>query len=210
MGLEELVRAADFLTIHLPRTPETTGLIGKELLSQARPGLRIVNTAREAASTRSELAWAIEEGFIAGAVKIQALRGLGQRGSSARSARENEISAPSVCCLEEHGRRDRRRQHQQRPDERVDDDLDRRRPPVRPAQPRTRNRNGTSIRSKNRTNRARSWAMNAPSTAVSASPRWKANGAGARPAQHDHSAETVKSSAVSAISHRFRPSTPSL
>src|SRR5919205_2301003 len=35
---EELVAEADFLTIHLPRTPETTGLVGRELLAKAKPG----------------------------------------------------------------------------------------------------------------------------------------------------------------------------
>src|SRR5436309_11054608 len=46
MGLDELVRVADFLTVHLPKTPDTLGIIGKELLSQAKPGLRLENTAR--------------------------------------------------------------------------------------------------------------------------------------------------------------------
>src|SRR2546426_1047321 len=45
-GLEELVAQADFITIHLPKTPETLGLIGRDLLARARPGVRIVNTAR--------------------------------------------------------------------------------------------------------------------------------------------------------------------
>ena len=39
-------RAADFVTIHLPKTPETIGLIGAELLEAAKPSLRIINTAR--------------------------------------------------------------------------------------------------------------------------------------------------------------------
>jgi hypothetical protein len=40
------VPQADFLTIHLPRTPETIGLIGRDLLAQAKPGIRIINVAR--------------------------------------------------------------------------------------------------------------------------------------------------------------------
>ena len=36
----------DFLTIHLPKTPETLGLFDAELLAKAKPRLRIVNTAR--------------------------------------------------------------------------------------------------------------------------------------------------------------------
>jgi D-3-phosphoglycerate dehydrogenase len=67
MSLEELVRAADFLTVHLPKTPETLGIIGKDLLSQARRGMRLVNTARGGIVDEDALAWAVREGIIAGA-----------------------------------------------------------------------------------------------------------------------------------------------
>ena len=67
LPLEELVRVAHFLTIHLPKTPETVGLIGKELLGQARPGLRIVNTARGGIVDEDALAWAVREGIVGGA-----------------------------------------------------------------------------------------------------------------------------------------------
>ncbi|MER3453068.1 MAG: phosphoglycerate dehydrogenase [Acidimicrobiia bacterium] len=65
--LEDLVRTADFLTIHLPKTPETIGLIGEELLKLAKPGLRIVNTARGGIVDEEALARAIREGRVAGA-----------------------------------------------------------------------------------------------------------------------------------------------
>src|SRR6476646_3032863 len=45
-SIVDLVRRADFLTIHLPKTPDTAGLISAELLRHAKPTLRIVNTAR--------------------------------------------------------------------------------------------------------------------------------------------------------------------
>ena len=37
---------SDFLTIHLPKTTETIGLIGRELLPKAKPTLRVINVAR--------------------------------------------------------------------------------------------------------------------------------------------------------------------
>jgi len=67
MGLDELVATADFVTVHLPKTPETLGLIGRDLLSRAKPGLRIVNTARGGIVDEDALAWAVGEGFVAGA-----------------------------------------------------------------------------------------------------------------------------------------------
>src|SRR5918999_3679842 len=42
----ELCRRADFITIHLPKTPETVGIIGARELKDVQPGVRIVNTAR--------------------------------------------------------------------------------------------------------------------------------------------------------------------
>lgn len=65
--VEDLVRQADFLTIHLPKTPETMGLVNAELLAQAKPTLRIVNTARGGIIDEAALAEALAEGRIAGA-----------------------------------------------------------------------------------------------------------------------------------------------
>ena len=58
---------ADFLTIHLPRTPETEGLVGADLLAKAKPGIRIVNTARGGIVDEDALADAIVSGQVAGA-----------------------------------------------------------------------------------------------------------------------------------------------
>ncbi|HEX6312099.1 MAG TPA: phosphoglycerate dehydrogenase [Acidimicrobiia bacterium] len=65
--LEELVATADFLTVHLPKTPETLGLIGRDLLAKAKPTLRIVNTARGGIIDEDALAEAVRDGRIAGA-----------------------------------------------------------------------------------------------------------------------------------------------
>jgi D-3-phosphoglycerate dehydrogenase / 2-oxoglutarate reductase len=67
MSLDELVAEADFLTIHLPKNAETIGLIGAELLAKAKPGIRIVNTARGGIIDEAELAAAITSGHVGGA-----------------------------------------------------------------------------------------------------------------------------------------------
>ena len=66
-SLEEVVRQSDFLSIHLPKTKETTGLIGADLLRTARPDLRIINTARGGIVDEEALYNAIKSGQIAGA-----------------------------------------------------------------------------------------------------------------------------------------------
>src|SRR5207302_7411481 len=65
--LDDLVAEADFITIHLLKTPESAGLIGKELLAKAKPGLRIVNAARGGIVDEEALAEAVRNGQIAGA-----------------------------------------------------------------------------------------------------------------------------------------------
>ena len=65
--LEDLVATADFLTVHLPKTPETTGLIGRDVLAKAKPTLRIVNTARGGIVDEPALYEALREERIAGA-----------------------------------------------------------------------------------------------------------------------------------------------
>ncbi len=67
MSLDRVVEEADFLTVHLPKTPETIGLINKDLLSRAKPSLRIINTARGGIIDEEALALAVREGIIAGA-----------------------------------------------------------------------------------------------------------------------------------------------
>lgn len=67
MDLDGLLAAADFITIHLPLTPDTAGLIGKEALAKVKPGVRIVNAARGGILDEAALAEAIREGRVAGA-----------------------------------------------------------------------------------------------------------------------------------------------
>jgi len=67
LGLDELVAVADFITIHLPKTRETTGLFGKELLARVKPGVRIVNAARGGIIDEEALAEAIRAGRVGGA-----------------------------------------------------------------------------------------------------------------------------------------------
>jgi D-3-phosphoglycerate dehydrogenase len=66
-GLDELLATSDFVTVHLPRTPETIGLIGDAHLRRVKPGLRIVNAARGGIVDEDALYAALKEGRVAGA-----------------------------------------------------------------------------------------------------------------------------------------------
>ena len=65
--LDELMREADVVTVHMPKTPETTGLIGAEQFALAKPSLHVVNAARGGLIDEEALYEALSTGRIAGA-----------------------------------------------------------------------------------------------------------------------------------------------
>jgi len=67
VSLEELLTESDFISIHLPKTPETVGLIGAKELALVKPSVRIINAARGGLVDEQALADAIAEGRVAGA-----------------------------------------------------------------------------------------------------------------------------------------------
>jgi D-3-phosphoglycerate dehydrogenase / 2-oxoglutarate reductase len=67
VGLDELLAESDFMSVHLPKTPETIGLIGEEELARVKPSLVLVNAARGGIVDEHALHVAIKEGRIAAA-----------------------------------------------------------------------------------------------------------------------------------------------
>jgi len=65
--LDELMAKSDVLSIHVPGTAETNRMIGAGLLSRAKPGMRIINTARGSIIDEDALAAALRDGRIGGA-----------------------------------------------------------------------------------------------------------------------------------------------
>jgi D-3-phosphoglycerate dehydrogenase len=67
MTLDQAIAEADFLTVHLPKNKETTGLINRDLMLKAKPSLRIINVARGGIVDEQSLADCVRDGIIAGA-----------------------------------------------------------------------------------------------------------------------------------------------
>ena len=67
LTLDELLARADFISVHLPKTPETAGLIGKEALAKTKKGVIIVNAARGGLVDEEALAESISSGHVFGA-----------------------------------------------------------------------------------------------------------------------------------------------
>ncbi len=67
VSLDELLEEADFMSVHLPKTPETIGLVGEEQLAKVKPHLVLVNAARGGIVDEHALYVAIKEGRVAAA-----------------------------------------------------------------------------------------------------------------------------------------------
>jgi D-3-phosphoglycerate dehydrogenase len=64
-NLEDLVAQADIISLHLHVTPETTGLVGADLIARFKPGSVFVNTSRSEVTDEAALADALTNGHIA-------------------------------------------------------------------------------------------------------------------------------------------------
>ena len=64
---DDVYGAADFLTIHLPLTPETKGSVGTDAFAKMRDGVRLINAARGELLDEDALVAALESGKVAGA-----------------------------------------------------------------------------------------------------------------------------------------------
>jgi D-3-phosphoglycerate dehydrogenase / 2-oxoglutarate reductase len=67
LELGRLFEVADFVTLHVVKTPETMGMINRDVLAKAKPGIRIVNVSRGGVVDEEALAEAIRDGRVGGA-----------------------------------------------------------------------------------------------------------------------------------------------
>ncbi len=67
VSFDELLKTSDFITLHVPLTDKTRGLIGNNALSKVKHSVRFLNVARGGIIDEEELFRAIEEGRVAGA-----------------------------------------------------------------------------------------------------------------------------------------------
>lgn len=65
--LDDLLKRADFITLHTPLNDATRGILDKKNLAKTKKGVRIINCARGGLIVESDLKEAIEAGHVAGA-----------------------------------------------------------------------------------------------------------------------------------------------
>ena len=96
LPLPALFAEADFVSLHLPRTPDTENLVNAELLKTMKPTARIVNCARGGIIDEAALAEAVENGTIGGAaLDVYASEPL-EAGSPLRQVKERLILTPHL------------------------------------------------------------------------------------------------------------------
>lgn len=67
VDLETLIKESDFISLHCPYTPETHGMISREMIAMMKPTAYLVNTARGPVLDEEALIAALRENRIAGA-----------------------------------------------------------------------------------------------------------------------------------------------
>jgi D-3-phosphoglycerate dehydrogenase / 2-oxoglutarate reductase len=66
-NLDEIYKRADFITVHMPMTDETRGMLNAAAFAKMKKGVRVVNCARGGIINEADLYEAIQSGIVAGA-----------------------------------------------------------------------------------------------------------------------------------------------
>lgn len=65
-SLDEMLAEADYISIHVPQTPETVGMLNAAAFDKMKDGVRLVNTARAKVVVEEDMRKALESGKVAG------------------------------------------------------------------------------------------------------------------------------------------------
>jgi D-3-phosphoglycerate dehydrogenase / 2-oxoglutarate reductase len=93
--LDLLFQESDYITLHIPKTPETYHLINQAALEKMKPTARLINCARGGIIDEAALAEALQQGKIAGAaIDVYETEPLGE--SSLRSLGKEAVLTPHL------------------------------------------------------------------------------------------------------------------
>jgi D-3-phosphoglycerate dehydrogenase len=67
VSLDDIYARSDYITVHTPKTKETTGLVGKDAFSRMKKGVFVINCARGGIIDEKDLIDALDAGIVAGA-----------------------------------------------------------------------------------------------------------------------------------------------
>lgn len=88
--IDDLLARADFITLHLPKTPKTANILSAERIAKMKPGARLINCARGGLVDEAAVAEALKSGHLAGAAFDV---------FDVEPAKENPLfDAPNIVC----------------------------------------------------------------------------------------------------------------
>ena len=94
VGLDELCRESDVLSVHCPLTPETRGMVDRAFLEKMKPGAILLNTARGPVLNEEDVVAALDSGrLLAAAVDVFSQEPAGQ---------ENPLVRHPQCIVTPH------------------------------------------------------------------------------------------------------------
>ena len=67
VSFDELIQNSDFITVHMPLTPDTKNMIAMPQMQKMKNGVRLINCARGGIINEADLAQAVKDGIVAGA-----------------------------------------------------------------------------------------------------------------------------------------------
>lgn len=96
VDLEDLLKRADFITIHTPLTPDTKDLINKDTFEKTKPGLILINCARGGVANEADITEAVKEGKLAGAAFDVYVNEPPEEGNPLLTLEENVVFTPHL------------------------------------------------------------------------------------------------------------------
>lgn len=106
--LPELLAAADIVTLHVPLTPETRGMMNAATFAQMKPGALLVNAARGPVVVEADLADALTSGHLGGAA-LDVWDPEPPRPDNPLLAMDNLLATPHIAASADQGRERSRR-----------------------------------------------------------------------------------------------------
>ena len=114
VSMDEMVKEADYITVHVPVMDATKGMINKELLAKAKDGVIIINAARDALVNDDDMKEALENGKVRRYVtdfpnyktaNMNGVVAISHLGASTEEAEDNcaEMAAKEIVDFVENG-----------------------------------------------------------------------------------------------------------